>query len=225
MFRSIFKPAFLEIEIKKSRFLAHACPIFTMEDALVFIEEMKEEHKRATHNCSAFIIGKQKEKQQYSDDGEPQGTAGLPMLDVLLKEDLTNICVVVTRYFGGIKLGASGLVRAYSNSCRKVIEEGELVYYNKFHHIRMRIDYTYLGKIEYFMNSLAYDEVQRDFSDQVVLEYFLPEDDYKKVEEQILEISQGKGELEKVGERDFPTDHRKRIKKGKLWQDIINGVK
>ena len=114
MYKTILKDAKAEIEIKKSIFIGHAFFVKSEEEALEILGRVKEEHRSATHNCHAYIIGEDGLTQRYSDDGEPSGTAGIPMLEVLKKEDMRNVLVIVTRYFGGTKLGAGGLVRAYT---------------------------------------------------------------------------------------------------------------
>ena len=122
-FRTIKQDGIVEDEIKKSRFICHIKRVTTEEEARDFITSIKKEHHKATHNCSAVIIGEKGEIKRTSDDGEPSGTAGVPMLSVLENHQLTNLCAVVTRYFGGIKLGAGGLIRAYAGSVALAIKE------------------------------------------------------------------------------------------------------
>ena len=122
-FRTIKEDGQVQEEIKKSRFICHAKRVYSEEEARDFITAIKKEHYKATHNCSAFIVGERSEIKRTSDDGEPSGTAGVPMLGVLENHNLTNLCVVVTRYFGGIKLGAGGLIRAYAGSVALAVKE------------------------------------------------------------------------------------------------------
>ena len=122
-FRTIKEDGQVQEEIKKSRFICHAKRVYSEGEARDFITAIKKEHYKATHNCSAFIIGERSEIKRTSDDGEPSGTAGVPMLGVLENHNLTNVCVVVTRYFGGIKLGAGGLIRAYAGSVALAVKE------------------------------------------------------------------------------------------------------
>ena len=122
-FRTIKEDGQVQEEIKKSRFICHAKRVYSEEEARDFITTIKKEHYKATHNCSAFILGERSEIKRTSDDGEPSGTAGIPMLGVLENHNLTNLCVVVTRYFGGIKLGAGGLIRAYAGSVALAVKE------------------------------------------------------------------------------------------------------
>ena len=140
-----------EIVEKKSRFIATVRPVASEEEALAFIEEMKKKYWDARHNCSAFVIGRNQELMRFSDDGEPQGTAGKPMLDVLLGEGLHNTAVVVTRYFGGTLLGTGGLVRAYSGAVQEGLRHA--VTAEQCYGIRLSIetDYNGIGKIQYIL--------------------------------------------------------------------------
>ena len=131
-----------ELIEKKSRFIATTRPVESEEEALAFIAEMKKKYWDATHNCSAFVIGDRQQIQRCSDDGEPQGTAGRPMLDVLLGEDIHNMAVVVTRYFGGTLLGTGGLVRAYSKSVQVGLEASEVIEKRSGFLLKMAADYN-----------------------------------------------------------------------------------
>lgn len=140
-----------ELIEKKSRFIATTRPVESEEEALAFIAEMKKKYWDATHNCSAFVIGDRQQIQRCSDDGEPQGTAGRPMLDVLLGEDIHNMAVVVTRYFGGTLLGTGGLVRAYSKSVQVGLEASEVIEKRSGFLLKMAADYNGIGKIQYIL--------------------------------------------------------------------------
>lgn len=137
-----------EIIIKKSRFIGHAKPVATEEEALQFIDTIKKEHWSATHNCSAYCIGDRDEIQKQSDDGEPSGTAGKPILEVIKNQGLKYIVVVVTRYFGGIMLGAGGLIRAYTDGAVAGIEAAGPIYQVSHSEVTVEIDYTWYGKLE-----------------------------------------------------------------------------
>lgn len=154
-----------EIEIKKSRFICSLKRVTTEEEAKAFIAQIKKDHWKASHNCSAFIIGSRSEIQRSSDDGEPSGTAGIPMLEVLKKNDLINVVAVVTRYFGGTKLGAGGLIRAYGQSVSQALTEIGLVQGKQQQELILTIDYTNLGKAQnfiensdYFLKDILYEE-------------------------------------------------------------------
>ena len=123
LYKSILESAEAEYVVEKSRFIAHASPAETPEEARLFVADIKERYKDATHNVPAFICGAGMEHQWASDDGEPQGTSGMPILKLISSSELTNLVIVVTRYFGGIKLGTGGLARAYSHSAKLVIDE------------------------------------------------------------------------------------------------------
>lgn len=145
-----------EIIIEKSTFIGYAKPIKTEEEAVEFINEIKKKHKDATHNVWAYTIGKSMNIQRYSDDGEPQGTAGIPTLEVIKKEDLRDVVVVVTRYFGGVKLGAGGLVRAYTKGAKIGIESAKIVEKVLYKEVRIKIDYNQLGKVQNEIMNMKY---------------------------------------------------------------------
>lgn len=147
MYKSILKEASDSFEVKKSEFIGYSKPVETEEEAIEFIDEIKSKHKDATHNCSAYIIGENSIIQRFDDDGEPSGTAGIPMLEVLKREELTNLCVVVTRYFGGIKLGGGGLIRAYSKGSKVAVDAGVIVDKKPYTLISATYDYVHHGKI------------------------------------------------------------------------------
>ncbi|KNF09249.1 hypothetical protein CLPU_3c00270 [Gottschalkia purinilytica] len=154
-----------EIIINKSKFIGYAKPISSEEEAVEFIQEIKTKHKDATHNVYAYVFGENSNIQRYSDDGEPSGTAGIPTLEVIKKENLRNVVVVVTRYFGGVKLGTGGLVRAYTKGAKIGLEDGKIVEKVLFKEIRVRIDYTLYGRMEnellrlgYIIKDVIYDE-------------------------------------------------------------------
>ena len=154
-----------EIIIEKSTFIGYANPIKTEEEAVEFVNEIKKKHKDATHNVWAYTVGKNMNIQRYSDDGEPQGTAGIPTLEVIKKEDLRDVVVVVTRYFGGIKLGAGGLVRAYTKGAKIGLEAGKVIEKIMYQEVKIGIDYNQLGKVQneimnmgYFIKDTIYEE-------------------------------------------------------------------
>lgn len=190
-YRTILKGAEIEIVIKKSRFIGYASAVATVEEAEAFIQEIKSLHPQATHNCSAYIVGQNGLNQRYSDDGEPQGTAGIPMLEVLRKEDITNTAVVVTRYFGGVKLGASGLVRAYGNTARQALEAAHIVVYKAFQAVELTFSYAALGKIDYYLQSEEIVELDREFTDTVSLTCLVLANLVDKVKGDILNITSG----------------------------------
>lgn len=145
-----------EIVINKSRFITHMKRTTTEEEAQSFIEAIKKEHWNATHNCSAYLIGENDDIQKANDDGEPSGTAGIPMLEVLKKRQLKDTCAVVTRYFGGIKLGAGGLIRAYGNAVNETIDVIGVVERQLIQIVHVTVDYHWLGKVENELRNSSY---------------------------------------------------------------------
>ena len=180
-----------EVEIKKSRFICFLKRIETEEEAKAFIQQIKKEHYKATHNCSAFVIGEQFEIKRTSDDGEPSGTAGVPMLGVLENHELTNVCCVVTRYFGGTKLGAGGLIRAYSGSVAQAIVHTGIVEGRLQQEVFVQLDYSNWGKMENFIASenLAVKDTQ--FTDRVVVTCMVDENQVDDFEAQVTDLLNG----------------------------------
>ncbi len=189
-----------EIEIKKSRFIGYAKQCETEEDALAFIEEINKLHRQATHNCYAYANGVRRNTQRYSDDGEPQGTAGIPILEVIKKEDLTNVAIVVTRYFGGVKLGASGLIRAYTAAAVEAIEAGTIIWKKNFYKMSLEIDYTLLGKIDNLIANEGFFELDRDYTDKVKIYFYIHLEKKDYFIETMTENTNGQGIIEVLDE-------------------------
>jgi uncharacterized YigZ family protein len=158
-----------EIEINRSRFIGHVKRVETQEEAVAFIQEIKKKHWDATHNCSAYIVGEHDQHQKMDDDGEPSGTAGKPILEVIKKRQLKDTVIVVTRYFGGIKLGAGGLIRAYGKSASAGINAAGVVerILTREHHFSF--DYTFLGKVENELHAQGYQVVNTQYLDKVIV--------------------------------------------------------
>ncbi|WP_068615456.1 YigZ family protein [Paenibacillus tuaregi] len=174
-YRTVRESGNKEIAIKKSRFIGHVMPVETEQEAIAFIERIKKEHWNATHNCSAYMIGERDEIQKQSDDGEPSGTAGKPILEVIRNQGLKNVAIVVTRYFGGIMLGAGGLIRAYTDGAVAAIEAGQPITRVLHREVYVEVDYTWLGKIENELRNRAIRTGQSSFADKVTL-LCLPEE-------------------------------------------------
>lgn len=181
-----------EIVEKKSRFIATVRPVETEEEALAFIAEMKKKYWNATHNCSAFVIGENQNLQRCSDDGEPQGTAGRPMLDVLLGEEIHNLAVVVTRYFGGTLLGTGGLVRAYSKAVQEGLKNCVIIEKQQGFLLKMNTDYNGVGKIQYILGKRKIQITSSEYAADVTLEALVPEEELAKVKEEITEATSGR---------------------------------
>lgn len=181
-----------ELIEKKSRFIATVRPVETEEEALSFIAEMKKKYWNATHNCFAFVIGENQNLQRCSDDGEPQGTAGRPMLDVLLGEEIHNAAVVVTRYFGGTLLGTGGLVRAYSKSVQEGLKNSVVIEKQQGFLVKMNTDYNGVGKIQYILGKRKIQITASEYAADVTLEALVPEEELKGMKEEITEATSGR---------------------------------
>ncbi|HBF4812021.1 TPA: YigZ family protein [Clostridioides difficile] len=184
-----------EITIEKSVFIGYAKPIKSEEEALEFINEIKKKHKDATHNVWAYTLGKNMNIQRYSDDGEPQGTAGIPTLEVIKKEDLRDVVVVVTRYFGGTKLGAGGLVRAYTKGAKLGLEAGKIIYKVMYQEVKVKIDYTQLGKVQNELMNLGYFIKDTVYEDNVEIVVYSRLEDVEKLSEKMIDITNGTGKI------------------------------
>lgn len=184
-----------EIIIQKSRFIAHVNRAVTEKDAQDFIQEIRKKHWDANHNCSAYMIGQHNEIQKANDDGEPSGTAGVPILEVLKKRDLKDTVVVVTRYFGGIKLGAGGLIRAYGKSTSEGINAVGVVERKLMKIVHTKIDYTWLGKVENELRSSVYEIKEIHYVDNVEIETFVEEEQVGKFTEWMIEMTNGQAEI------------------------------
>ncbi|MET3208777.1 UNVERIFIED_CONTAM: putative YigZ family protein [Paenibacillus sp. PvR008] len=189
-----------EIVIRKSRFIGHIQPVQTEEEAAAFIERIKKEHWNATHNCSAYMIGERDEIQKQSDDGEPSGTAGKPILEVIRNQKLKNVAIVVTRYFGGILLGAGGLIRAYSDGAVAAIEAGDAITRVLHREIFVELDYTWLGKVENELRNRSIRTGETMFTDKVTLTCLPLAGDAESFSNWITDLTQGQS-LVSEGER------------------------
>ena len=185
-----------EIVEKKSRFIATVKPVHSEEEALEFIAGLKKKYWNATHNCSAFVIGANHEIQRCSDDGEPQGTAGRPMLDVLLGEDIHDAAVVVTRYFGGTLLGTGGLVRAYSKAVQEGLANSTVIEKVKGSRLTIETDYNGIGKLQYLLGQREIRIVDSAYSDVVKTTVLVEEQRVKELLEAVTEATNGKAVYE-----------------------------
>ena len=179
-----------EYIIEKSRFIATIAPVSIEEEAQAFIQRISKEFWDATHNCTAYAIGPRQEQQRSSDNGEPSGTAGKPMLEVLKKTTITNVAVVVTRYFGGIKLGAGGLIRAYSHSVAKAVQEGPKLLIAPRQIVSLTIDYSYFGSVERQLQTLELP-YQSTFTDTISLEIYVEPSFVSELETTITNLTGG----------------------------------
>ena len=188
-----------EIVIEKSRFICHIQRAVSEEEAQAFIKSIKKQHWNATHNCSAYLIGEQDLIQKANDDGEPSGTAGVPMLEVLKKRKLKDTVVVVTRYFGGIKLGAGGLIRAYGKSVSEAINHVGMVERCLMRTMHTTIDYTWLGKVENELRASSFQLKDIHYAEDVIFETYVEETQTEQFIEWMTELTNGKS-VTKEGE-------------------------
>lgn len=192
----VYKGGQGEITEKKSRFIATVRPVESEDEAVSFINETKKKYWDARHNCSAFVIGKRLELTRCSDDGEPAGTAGRPMLDVLLKENIHNAAVVVTRYFGGVLLGTGGLVRAYQQATKAGLSASEIIEKKDGAVLFIRTDYTGIGRLQYLFAQEKITVMDTAYEADVLVKAVIPENDKKRIEKTIIEQTNGTAKLE-----------------------------
>ena len=195
-YKAVYEGGEGELIEKKSRFIATVIPAESEEEALAFIEAMKKKYWNATHNCSAYVIGEKGQLKRCSDDGEPSGTAGRPMLEGLEGEGIRNVAVVVTRYFGGTLLGTGGLVRAYSASVKAGLASSVII--TKIPGVKLKIetDYTGLGKIQYLLGEMGIRTLDSRYTDHVELDVLVPETMLERVKAELIEGSNGQAKLE-----------------------------
>ncbi len=203
-YRTLLKSASEELVINKSRFLCHGCPVETEEAALAFLKQMREEYNDATHNCYAYVIGANAGIMRYNDDGEPGGTAGLPMMEVLKTRQVTNCIVVVTRYFGGVLLGAGGLVRAYSQGTALAVDTCGVGTVYPTSRYRIALDYSLLGRAEYALKSLPILLERKDFAANVTLTIAVKSAEAEPFFRSLTTALDGKIKTDKIEEIYFP---------------------
>ena len=201
-FRTIKEDGQVQEEIKKSRFICHAKRVYSEEEARNFITTIRKEQYKATHNCSAFIIGERSEIKRTSDDGEPSGTAGVPMLGVLENHNLTNVCVVVTRYFGGIKLGAGGLIRAYAGSVALAVKEIGIIEIKEQAGIAIQMSYAQYQEYSNFLKEHNLMELDTNFTDQVDTMIYVDKEEKENIKAALVEFFNGKVTLTDQGLRE-----------------------
>ncbi|MBD8071385.1 YigZ family protein [Bacillus sp. PS06] len=189
-----------EINIQKSRFIAYVKRVSTEAEAQGFIQEIKKQHHSANHNCSAYLIGEHDQIQKANDDGEPSGTAGVPILEVLKKKHLKDTVVVITRYFGGIKLGAGGLIRAYGKATSEGLQATGIVERKLMQIAHTKIDYTWLGKVENELRSSIYELKEIHYLEDVEVETYVKEEETEAFSEWMTELTNGQCTIQ-LGEK------------------------
>lgn len=195
-YKTVYKGGVGEIEEKKSRFIASIEPVSCEEEAIAFFNKKKKEYWDARHNCTAFTIGEKHENTRCNDDGEPSGTAGRPMLDVLLREDIHNVAVVVTRYFGGTLLGTGGLVRAYQKSVQEGLKNSVIIERHKGCHLTINTDYTGLGKIQYILAGAGITTLDTEYTEGVCIHTMVPSEQLLTLQNEITQGTSGQAKME-----------------------------
>lgn len=200
-FRTVYQSASAEEVIEKSRFIGYCQPIASEQEAVSFIEAIKKKHWDATHNVPVYVLGENYNVQRYSDDGEPSGTAGVPILSMLKNEGITNVVVVVTRYFGGIKLGTGGLVRAYTQVAKLGLEAAMLIDKLVYAHLSVRVSYHLHGKLQNYLmgvEDLIIESTQ--FTDCVEMELYMKPEIVTTVCDKLSDLTSGQAEMQSLGE-------------------------
>lgn len=201
--RMIYEEGKAELIEKKSRFLAEVYPISSEEDVTRRLEEINKKYWDARHHCFAYVIGERNEIQRCSDDGEPSGTAGKPILDVLMGNQIHNAMIVVTRYFGGTLLGTGGLVRAYSNSASAGLKASTIITKHKGMVLHLETDYSLVGKIQYLIGSHQLSILSSEYEAQVTMKVLVPVEKIEKIEKELMEVTSGQIKLEQQEELYF----------------------
>lgn len=212
-FISIHKLGRDEIVINKSKFIGSAVPVKSEEEAIDFIDNIKKEFKDSSHCVYAYVIGENMNIQRFSDDGEPSGTAGMPVLNVIKQENLRNVAVVVTRYFGGVLLGAGGLVRAYTKGAKIALEKGLIVDKNLYYNVSFKLDYTLLGKADNLLLKNNFFVKNKIFEDNVTIMLLVKEDETDKLTSLLNDLTGGKAEIT-IGQAEYYS-----VLNGKLLED------
>lgn len=198
-YKTVKNDGLVDDNIKKSRFICQVKRVSSEEEGRAFIAQIKKEHYKANHSCSAMIIGENSDIKRSSDDGEPSGTAGIPMLTVLEKQGLTNLVVVVTRYFGGIKLGTGGLIRAYSGSVAHALQEIGIVEVKELEGIKIKLTYPQYQTFGNFLQKHDLQEFDTEFLENVMTDLYLEEEKIEETLAELTEFYSGKVEIQKSG--------------------------
>lgn len=199
-YRTVEQEASAEIIEKKSRFIAELYPIESEEEALGILEKVRKRYWDARHHCWAFVIGEERPLERCSDDGEPSGTAGKPILEVIRGAELRNVLIVVTRYFGGTLLGTGGLVRAYTSSSKAAVEASDIVVKISGYKLKIQTDYTGLGKIQYILAQRNIDILNSEYAEKVVLTVVLAKNEEQGFIKELTEATNAQAVIERVEE-------------------------
>lgn len=199
-YKTVEKAAVAEFTEKKSRFVGYVCPVKTTEEAQNFITEVRSKNREATHNVPAYVL-RENNIQRCSDDGEPSGTAGVPVLDVILKNEVKDVCVVVTRYFGGVLLGAGGLIRAYSHGSKIALEAGGIITLAPCVVLQVEADYSFYERIRVMLEDNSANIEDCIFSDNVKIIFSIRDTRVDDISQKLTELSNGKYSFAKIGEK------------------------
>lgn len=199
-YKTVKKEASDEFCEKRSRFIGYVRPVTTVDGANKFISEIKQKHWDAKHNVYAYVL-RERNLKKYSDDGEPQGTAGVPVLDVIEKSGVSDVCVVVTRYFGGILLGGGGLVRAYSHAAKIALDAGEVVTMELSSVLSVSTDYNFYGRLTPLIAENGGTVESTEFSDKVGVSFCISCEKEEYIKSKIFDLSNGKVSAKKTGEK------------------------
>lgn len=191
-YKTLRRAASDEFIINKSRFIGYASPAETEEEALAFLQSIRLKHKDASHNCYAYVIGRNAGIMRYSDDGEPGGTAGLPMMEVLRAQGVVNCCAVVTRYFGGVLLGAGGLVRAYTQGCAVALKAAQVIVMEPSMHYLCEVGYPLWDKVQHTLRGLPTQLVSSEFTTAVTFGLLVREKDAEAVLQELTRVTDGR---------------------------------
>lgn len=205
-FITIKEDSYDEFIEKKSTFITHLIRINSEEEARNFIQKMKKKHYDATHVCSCYVVGDNNEITRANDDGEPSGTAGAPMLDVLVKNNIKNVCATVIRYYGGTKLGTGGLVRAYGGGVINALKNATLVERKDAFEIKLEIDYSLNGKIEYEIDKTNFIVNNIDYTDKLIYTIYVMQEDYSNFETWIANLTNGQFKIISSNEKQLEFD-------------------
>ena len=205
-FITIKEDSYDEFVEKKSTFITHLVRVTNEEEAREFIQKMKKKHYDATHVCSCYVVGDNNEITRANDDGEPSGTAGAPMLDVLVKNEIKNVCATVIRYFGGTKLGTGGLVRAYGGGVINALKNATLVERKDALEIRLELDYSLNGKIEYEIEKTNFIVNNLEYTDKIIYTIYVMEEDYDSFQSWIANLTNGQFKILSIHEKQLEFD-------------------
>lgn len=205
-FITIKENSYDEFVEKKSTFITHLVRVTSEEEAREFIQKMKKKHYDATHVCSCYVVGDNNEITRANDDGEPSGTAGAPMLDVLVKNEIKNVCATVIRYFGGTKLGTGGLVRAYGGGVINALKNATLVKRKDALEIRLELDYSLNGKIEYEIEKTNFIVNNLEYTDKIIYTIYVMEEDYDSFQSWIANLTNGQFKILSIHEKQLEFD-------------------